>query len=1239
MTITTKGKGCPEGLVGDKYFISLIEHAADGIAIIQDGVFKMVNTALTRMSGHDKKELLGMPFTQLLTPQSQKLTLERYQAKLAGKKVRPVYNIKAITKDGTILDIEINAALTEYEGRVADEIIIRDITERKQAEEKLRENENKYRTIFENVSDVIIRLDNYGKIVDINQRSEDCFGYKPEEVIGKNFAKLGVLSLKDLPKMVKIFVEVVRGKRTPTILEIEAKRKNGSPVLIEVATALIKKDGKIEGTVAIVRDVTERKKAEQALADETTRRRILVDQSRDSIVVLDQNGKVYESNQQFAEMLGYTPEEVRELYVWDWEVLASHEQILGMLKSVDEAGDHFETRHRRKDGTTIDVGISTNGAVVAGQKLIFCVCRDITERKQAEQALQTEKNKLQSLINAMEYGLTIQDKDYNILYQTEPVRRIHGDHPGEKCYRVYEGREKICDGCPVEKAFKDGKSHTSERKEVSPSGKVTFWENTANPIRDAQGNIVSCLEITRDITDRKQAGEALQQSEKKYKNLAEATSDMIWEADEKGTFTFVSPRIKDILGYEANEVTGKIRTLDLTTKAEAQKWLKRFKEINAKQEPFFGFEITHLHKNGTPVLFETSGIPTFDNAGNFKGYIGVNKDITERKQAEKKLQTILKTALDGFYLADLEGKKLEVNDSYCKMLGYTREELLKMSTQDIEAIESPEETIKHIKNIMAQGYERFESRHKRKDGKIIDVEISVNYLDVGEGQLFVFARDITDRKQAEEALRDSEEKTRKMFESVSCGISVIDLNGVITEVNRRTVEMHGFSSKNELLGKSALDIVAPRDREKIAKNMRQALKRGTIRGQEYTMLRADGSEFPAELSTSVLKDASGKLIGHITVSRDITEREQAEDILRMHERDLAEAQELAHVGNWRWEIIPDEVYWSDEAYRLFGVEPGEAVDYAKYLSIVLPEDRDFIMKEVQDALDGIKPYENEHRIVRNGEIRIHHTKGTVTQDEQGKPIRLFGVVQDITEREQAEEREKELQRELYLSSRLAAIGELAAGVAHQINNPLTGVLGFSQRLLRKSTDQETNQDLKRIYTEAERAAKVVQNLLTFARRRQTQKQYSDINEILESALELRAYELNTSNIEVVTNLAPSLPEIMLDFHQIEEVFLNIILNAEQAMTEANSGGKLTIKTEERKGYIRTTFTDNGPGIPAENLEKIFDPFFSTKGEKGGTGLGLSVCHGIISEHGGRIYAKNKPGKGATFFIELPLPEH
>jgi signal transduction histidine kinase len=237
---------------------------------------------------------------------------------------------------------------------------------------------------------------------------------------------------------------------------------------------------------------------------------------------------------------------------------------------------------------------------------------------------------------------------------------------------------------------------------------------------------------------------------------------------------------------------------------------------------------------------------------------------------------------------------------------------------------------------------------------------------------------------------------------------------------------------------------------------------------------------------------------------------------------------------------------------------------------------------------------------------------------------------------EAEEQEKQLQQELNHSRRLASIGELAAGVAHEINNPLTGIIGFSERLMRKNTDEKINQDLGRINSEARRMANVVTNLLTFARQREPKKQYADINDILQSSLELRAYELKTSNIEVVTVLAPNLPKIMADFPQIQEVFLNIILNAEQAMTEAHGGGKLKIKTHQINNYVKVSFSDNGPGIPNEHLDKLFDPFFTTRWEKGGTGLGLSACHSIMKGHGGKIYAKSQPGKGATFIVEFPL---
>jgi len=985
-------------------------------------------------------------------------------------------------------------------------------TAHKQAEQPLGKAEEDKLAILNSISELVVLQDLEHRMVWTNKAAAESVGLTAAQLVGKYCYEIWPQRSQPC-----VGCPVTKARQTGKPQKAEITIPDGKTWSIRGYPVLDANDC-VVGAVELALDITDRKKAEQALADEATRRRILVDQSLDGIVILDDNAKVYEANQQFAEMLGYTPEEIRELHTWDWDIQWSREELLEMGRKVDETGFHLETCHRRKDGSTIDVEISVNGTVIAGQKLIFCVCHDITERKraeeklneseerfriasqiasdvvyerdlqtgiatfygdidshfgyepgeyprtmegwrehvhpedlawidsqsiyqmepgvphsieyrmrkkdgtymtwldkvtvicdektgkplkflgaatditerkQAEQALQSEKNKLQSLIDALEDDLGIQDKDYNIIYQNEPSKAHFGDHLGEKCYRAYEGRDKVSDDCPVKKAFKDGKSHTSERRVVTLSGEGTYLENTANPIRAAGGEIVACLEVGRNVTER---------------------------------------------------------------------------------------------------------------------------------------------------------------------------------------------------------------------------------------------------KRAEEALRDSEEKTRKMFESVSDGISVIDLSGVITEVNQRTVEMHGFGSRDEILGKSAFDIVAPRDREKIARNMRQALKRGTVRDQEYTLVRSDGSEFPAELSTSVLKDSSGKAIGHITIARDITDRKQAEQALQSEKNKL---QSLI-------DALEDNISIQDKDYNIiYQNEPSKANHDAQlgekcYRAY---EGRDKVCDNcpVERAFKDGKSRTSEREVVTpSGEVTYWENTANPIRDASGEIVACIEVGRNITERKQAEEREKELQKELLLSSRLASIGELAAGVAHQINNPLTGVLGFSQRLLKKSTDQETKQYLKRIYTEAERAAKVVQNLLTFARRRQPHKQYSDINEILESAMELRAYELKTSNIELITNLAPKLPEIMLDFHQIQEVFLNIILNAEQAMTEANSGGKLTIKTEERKGYIRTTFTDDGPGIPAEHLDKIFDPFYTTKGEKGGTGLGLSVCHGIITGHGGKIYARSKPGKGATFFVELPL---
>jgi signal transduction histidine kinase len=223
-----------------------------------------------------------------------------------------------------------------------------------------------------------------------------------------------------------------------------------------------------------------------------------------------------------------------------------------------------------------------------------------------------------------------------------------------------------------------------------------------------------------------------------------------------------------------------------------------------------------------------------------------------------------------------------------------------------------------------------------------------------------------------------------------------------------------------------------------------------------------------------------------------------------------------------------------------------------------------------------------------------------------------------------------------MADRLASIGELASGTAHELNNPLTSILGFSQLLLEKEVPDDIREDLKLINKEAQRAASVTKDLLTFARKHAPAKQPNQINSIIEDLLELRAYEQKVNNIEVERHLGADLPKIMVDYFQIQQVFMNIIINAEHFMTEAHNRGTLTVTTKKQNGTVKISIADDGPGILPENLKRIFDPFFTTKAAGRGTGLGLSICHGIVTEHGGQIYAKSQLSKGTTFFVELPI---
>ena len=240
------------------------------------------------------------------------------------------------------------------------------------------------------------------------------------------------------------------------------------------------------------------------------------------------------------------------------------------------------------------------------------------------------------------------------------------------------------------------------------------------------------------------------------------------------------------------------------------------------------------------------------------------------------------------------------------------------------------------------------------------------------------------------------------------------------------------------------------------------------------------------------------------------------------------------------------------------------------------------------------------------------------------------IVRDVTE-------ERLMQERLLQSEKMVSVGQLVSGVAHELNNPLTGITGFAQLLLARDLDDEMKRDVETIYGEAERASKIVQNLLSFARRKRAEKEPADLNVLVERVLELRTYDFRVKNMDLELDLDPDLPKTMVDANQIQQVFLNVVINAEQAMRSANSHGTLRVRSRREGDVIRFTFQDDGPGMSPETLRRIFDPFFTTKETGEGTGLGLTISYGIIDDHGGRIWAESA-GRGTTFTIELPVVE-
>ena len=627
------------------------------------------------------------------------------------------------------------------------------------------------------------------------------------------------------------------------------------------------------------------------------------------------------------------------------------------------------------------------------------------------------------------------------------------------------------------------------------------------------------------------------------------------------------------------------------------------------------------------------------------------------RESEQRHRSILQTAMDGIFFLDTEGRFVEVNETYCRMSGYRMQELLAMYISDVEYLETASATATHIKKIIEQGEDRFESQHRRKDGSKYNVEVSVQYRSADGGQFVVFLQDITERKRAEEALRKSEERFLLAMKASNDGLF---------DWNLETNEIYYSPAWKKMLGYEDHELpndfsiwennTDPLDVKKAWEIQRKLLSKEIDKFVfEFKMKHKNGRWIDILSRAEAIFNDSGQAARIVGTHTDITERKRVEEQLRDSSMLLSRSQQIARLGSWKLDLPSKRLEWSDEVFRIFGLEPGELrATYEVFLDVVHPEDRTVVdeafTRSLQDRRDS---YEIEHRIIRkdNGEVRVVSERAIHERDDAGVVLRSIGMVQDITERKWADEEKKLLNAQLQQAQKLEAIGTLAGGIAHDFNNILGAIVGYSEMIRDDFPPKSPGiHDINQVLKASHRAKALVKQILAFSRQVEDQKIPLQPAVIVKEAITLLRSSLPTT-ITIKQDIDAEGGMILADPTQIHQIVMNLATNAFHAMEV--KGGILTISLQKRilfqndlttapdlqpGTFLQLSIKDTGEGILPEIREKIFDPFFTTKEVGKGTGLGLSMVYSIVKSCNGSIVCDSRVGEGTEFRILLPVLE-
>ena len=1131
---------------------------------------------------------------------------------------------------------------------------------------KVSEAELRQRQLMTALPDAVAIINESLQIEFANPVAERIHGYAPGEMNGLPLTAIMSEDVKAQDEEAARRVVAGDDEGPIRVLQRVARRKDGSLLPIEISTCRYRaSDG--WKLISVIRDVTLRRESDLALR--RSRENLARAQRLAALGSFerDLHSGVLECSEEFLRMWGFDPEVTHPTLPMLMERVAPQDREsfiaarVAVLSGKTMPTSEFRIIRPNGDVRIVNQEYSADFAPDGRPTRLFGVVQDITERKAAEMELLRSRENLARAQRIASVGSFDRDLVTGRGEWSDEFLKIWGltgrpsddDTQDVLAALVHpEDREKFRAGRQA--ALRNEAIIPIDFRITRPDGVVRVLHREYGVLYDENGKAIRLFGTVQDITESKAIETELRRSKEDLARAQRIAGIGSFSRDVASGRTEWSEEFLRVWGISASIDVVTAETLAAMVHPADRKAFLQGRDAALKNTADSALDFRITRPDGEERILHREYGVLFDDNGKAVRMFGTVQDITERKRNEMELRRSRENLAHsqriagvGSFERDLITGKWEWSDELYHIHGLERNDP-HIDVGSLRELVHPEDRgiFDQVHDLAARGkpIPPADFRIIRPDGveRILHRECElVRDADGKPIRLAATLQDITERRKVELEMRRSRENMARAQKLACIGSFERDLVTGTVEWSDEMYRIMGLEIGAPWTPAALIKSVHPDDRERFLNSRADELAGKAMPPLEYRITRPDGAERIVRRESAVTRDAEKRPIRLFGTLQDVTERRAAEFEIVQSRENLMRAQRIANMGSFDHDLETDRIIWSDQMYCILGIEKDKvSPSWDTTLQYVHPDDRE-AFAAAKNRTTRSNPDVFEFRIIRpDGQERVLCREVDVHFSEDGRPTRIFGTMHDITHRVVAAARERELERQLLHSQKLEALGTLAGGIAHDLNNTLVPIMALSKLTARRfESGTPVRNNLETIYEASERARDLVRRVLAFSRKEEPeQQQEANLTDIVREALKLMRATV-PSSIQLDAEIA-DVPSIRADGSQIHQVITNLVSNAAGAMS--NGMGTITVVLGLTSGKkapkeVRLSVSDTGCGMDEATQQRIFEPFFTTKAVGQGTGLGLSIVHGIVSSHGGRIEVKSALGKGTRFDLYFPLP--